>query len=312
MCRAYVGSRDGVSCDLDAARDTSLNAPVVYGRDVRRLGLLVIAIGCAPDKKVPVAPAIVRACPVHNLITEMWLHELFPGCATMPFVDGGDDSLPGVCGADCPRPCAIAFDDVVEHITYDDAGRWLGRRAATPEGLVETCSYANGRAASCASGPGGKPPDMTETATRDGAGRLTTIAWTDGQPRQIAYDAAGRVTAITTPTWASTTFDYDAQGRLVAEHEADPRGPPTTITYHYAADRLVERRVERPAPELTKYSYDASGRLVSVDDTHAHLDVQWRYDAAGRLASQTWHATEGPVNDHTRAFAYDCAAQPPR
>lgn len=147
--------------------------------------------------------------------------------------------------------------------------------------------------------------------------------WDDGD-RLLAYHA---------PTGASWTWTYDSAGRLLSAHEPNE----VTTTYEYELGSVSTVHTEGPGPKRDeKYTYDslgrlreartsdgrfrytsdASGRVVAVDDLDGNDDEAWSLDAAGQIVSvvsggRTYALSytpagqleriDGPDGDHLRA-----------
>ncbi len=166
--------------------------------------------------------------------------------------------------------------------------------------------------------------DIEYRYTTDACGRITAVA-RDGSPyatttyvagtrrpqtqtapgvtTTYAYDAAGRLVEVACDALGVTTADtsssavYDADGRMLAQTREDGRGE----RWEYdALGRLVAHYTDAVSPAagtptvfdtLTAYTYDASGRLASVETTGPAMKGPGKvasitYDALGRPA--TW------------------------
>ena len=122
----------------------------------------------------------------------------------------------------------------------------------------------------------------------DSTGRLTQKSYTDGTTLDFTYDALKRLTSAT-----GLSFAYDgATGRLAQSNGLaigrDNRGRISSVTL--APGRVIN------------YEYDASGRLVAIEDWTAALTT-FSYDGAGRLAG-----IQRPSGIDT-AYAYDADSQ---
>jgi RHS repeat-associated protein len=158
---------------------------------------------------------------------------------------------------------------------------------------------------------------------RDAAGTTTHVAYdangwpitvtdTLGRTIRLTRDAAGRVTSISAPSVANprqartTTFAYDTKGRLTARSEAGQNGDgsPFRILTQLGYDdagRLTQVDGPRPdAPDVTTYTYDASGNLTAIIPAEwlalrftDHTPFGWprgQVDANGRALTYTYGA----------------------
>ncbi len=266
----------------------------------RALVALVIALllGCRSGERPapPLANAApvfaVTACPRHNFTVLQWIHELFPGCAAMPLLDGGLDDRPATC-ADCPRPCRVTTDFGVERVSYDAAGRWSESR---DDKVVESCRYEGDKAATCAS------DTDTYIAHRDAKGRLAGIEHAGVVTVDVTYDARGDVSRIGV-NQDGATYTYDSAHRLVGETDV-LRGSTYDSTYRYADGRLVE--AQSPSTR-TSYHYDEAGRLASAatEGAEIHNLLTYEYDARGRIVREH-EEIAGASGGITRTFEYEC------
>jgi YD repeat-containing protein len=121
-----------------------------------------------------------------------------------------------------------------------------------------------------------------------GSGMATTTQRTDllGRVQQMVMPAYGD----NIPSLPTLTRRYDRWGNVI--EQIDPRGYSTQVLYN---DRnqvvrevaplvkvLSEAGVESWVRTETRYSYDASGRLIATRDANGNVDYT-QYDAAGRV-----------------------------
>ncbi len=164
---------------------------------------------------------------------------------------------------------------------------------------------------------------QTLSHTYDAAGRLTAA---DGL--QAAYDAEGRITnavvngkdyaATWTPAGQLATVTYG--GAITVTYEYDPTNgwltavsddlSGTRVTFAHDADgRLTE--VRRPNGVHTVYEYDVNGNRTRIA-AGAIIDLQYTYDSAGRLLSETRDVpapTIDALTSRAAAATYDGACQ---
>ncbi|MCP3867526.1 MAG: hypothetical protein GY703_05390 [Gammaproteobacteria bacterium] len=139
-------------------------------------------------------------------------------------------------------------------------------------------------------------PDGTETFHRlDDVNRMIQRIESE-RTLQFDYDGNSRLTGVLKGTGSSVVpvagFNYDSQGRLLTSTDSfgrsivytrNGRGDPVTLTI--------------PGGLITRYDYDAAGR-VSMVTTGLH-HVSYQYDAAGRLSLISYS------NGTTATYGYD-------
>jgi RHS repeat-associated protein len=114
------------------------------------------------------------------------------------------------------------------------------------------------------------------------AGTYLLSAQTDrnGNVLTIDRDSAGNITRLIEPAGRSLSFTYGG-GRIT--RITDPLG--RSVHYGYASGRL--QTVTDPANGVTTYTYDSSGRILTITDPRGILYLTNTYNLEGRLTSQT-------------------------
>jgi RHS repeat-associated protein len=118
----------------------------------------------------------------------------------------------------------------------------------------------------------------------DGAGRLVEeIDW-GGRVTRYERDAVGRLLVKTLPDGGQWRYEYDGFDRLASVDAGDVR-----LAYSYdELGRLASAEVQGESSHITRFAYDAKGRLIG-EDQHGHL-LRHVYDARGaRTARITPH-----------------------
>jgi RHS repeat-associated protein len=142
------------------------------------------------------------------------------------------------------------------------------------------------------------PRGITTGYGYDSVGRLQTVTRgttsVDGYPALneatiYGYDSNSRITQVTDPRQMMTTRTYDPFGQI--KTITDPNGHLTTFAYD-ALNRLILKTVGADVPaqqQQTAYTYDGSGRPVTVQVDPNGLDLTTTYLYTGRTGSDTWN-----------------------
>ena len=178
-------------------------------------------------------------------------------------------------------------DGTVIGTTYTLSGQ-VATRTQTQNGVAQTIKYSY-----------------------DARDRLTDILEPDSAKLHYDYDAAGQKTGITltTPDGQSQAvgYTYDDNGNLKV---VTVNGKTFTYTYD-AANRKIER--DDPNGIVTKYAYDANGRLLTWTATHstaANAIVDqgiYTLNAAGQRTALTYVGPDGQTRHIT--YIYDGAGK---
>ncbi|MGH1555291.1 DUF6531 domain-containing protein [Streptomyces sp. L7] len=155
----------------------------------------------------------------------------------------------------------------------------------------------------------------------DGAGRLTEVVNSSGEPMRFAYDEQGRVTKWTDRNGTWFCYVYDERGRVVRTEGVDgvlsgtlayDDATRTTTytdsqgrvsTHRHNAEGLVEEETD-PLGNVTRTRWDEYGsRPVTVTDPLGNT-TRYEYDDAGNLVELTL-----PDGSLTRV-AYDAPGLP--
>ncbi|GAA5039764.1 hypothetical protein GCM10025738_30750 [Microbacterium fluvii] len=175
---------------------------------------------------------------------------------------------------------------------YTDTGLLSAR--TDPGNLVTAFEYNNAGRLSVKT-----LPDGSETAyTYNAGGQVIGVAYSSSATQDVSYeyDDAQRVTSITDAT-GTTTLEYDKAGRIVTE--TDGGGEELGYTYD-AAGRLTS--VDYPVVGAVEYGYNAADEMTTATDW-ADRVTELTWDADGQLATET--APNGVV----QAWTYDAAGR---
>lgn len=165
--------------------------------------------------------------------------------------------------------------------SYNPNG-WLEQETGRG-GWVRTTYYPNGRIASeQAVTPNTNVVTDYGYDYRNLVDRLTQ----GGSTTLFTYDAAGRLVRRLLPNGASAQFGY-ARGRLASVVHVDRLGMPVSAyVYEYQEDGRLAKVTEFDGA-VTKYGYDALGRLVREERNGSYpYRFDWAYDAAGNRVLQ--------------------------
>ena len=205
-----------------------------------------------------------------------------------------------------------AHFNATRKFSYDGFGQV--QTATDPMGTVTQTLYddfANPTAITADFGPGRL--NITSSFAYDAVGNLNAQTDPRGNTATLTYDVARRLLTSTAPTpydsgslLVRTTNAYDADGRITsvtrtnaganqvtqtaytrtgqAQSITDPNGNTTSFAYDLD-DRQTS--VTQPAPlgRITRFTYDALGRLATVIDNNNVTAEQYTYTANGLPAT---------------------------
>ncbi|MFV0460767.1 MAG: RHS repeat-associated core domain-containing protein [Actinomycetales bacterium] len=177
--------------------------------------------------------------------------------------------------------------------TYTRAGV-VGSRTG-PDGQTTRYEYDSSDRVVSVTGPGG---GVSRTGW-DVLDRVVSVSDPDGRVVRTEYTPSGQVERVRRPDGSVLEYGYDVLDRRV--WVSDPSG---TSRYGYDADGLVVSVVD-PVGRATAMGWDAAGnqvssttsvgvvsrrfdagrRVMSVDNPGSAADVEYGYDAAGRVVS---------------------------
>src|SRR5207249_3050160 len=120
--------------------------------------------------------------------------------------------------------------------------------------------------------------------------QLTNTIAATNLTAKIAYDAVGNVLSTTDPRGFSATNTWSATRKLLATTlPSTPQGVPVVTNIYDSRDWLS--RTLNPLQQITLYTNDVAGRLVSLTDPVLRT-VKFGYDADGRKTATTNAALE--------------------
>lgn len=136
-------------------------------------------------------------------------------------------------------------------------------RTYDPEGRVTQKEYDGIRATSLSYDNLGGITGYTDASgetlwTRDGSGRVTTIAYPDGGTATRTYDPVGNTLTMAYPGGLTATSVYDARNRPTSVSWV---GGGVTLSYDASGNILSETRSNGTS---TEYTYDDLGRILSI------------------------------------------------
>jgi len=156
------------------------------------------------------------------------------------------------------------------------------------------------------------------TYTYDALNRLTGLVNPQGVTVNFKYDAAGRrvkksVFKAAPALLAETDYAYDAAGQLLAI--TNKAGGKVVAFNNYEYDLAGNRVLKKDQDGVTRYGYDKSNRLITVEPVPAYIPGEeafiydkngnrrfdkgakdYKYDAANRLQANTVYAYTHDVN----------------
>lgn len=116
----------------------------------------------------------------------------------------------------------------------------------------------------------------------------------------MTYDPTGNILSLTSPNGGTATFTYDDTNRLVSM--ANTRGTITNYTYDsngllsekqigdetytYAYQDGLLSESEDPAKNVTDYTYDPAGHILTESTSDGQKTV-YTYDAQGNILTKS-------------------------
>jgi large repetitive protein len=176
---------------------------------------------------------------------------------------------------------------------------WRGNLLTAKNALKNVTTYrynAAGRLASVED-----PLKRTTTISSDFAGRITSLSAPASASKTFTYDGAGNLVKIIEGD-AVTDMTYDSRNRLTSE--SDPEGNTTFREYDNGgcstcgASQSSPNKIIDPLLNVTQYSFDKVGRVVTVTDPLTH-QTSIVYDPAGPVKSRT------DAELHSTSYLYD-------
>ena len=192
-----------------------------------------------------------------------------------------------------------ALNQTTSFGNYDGNGR--PTQITDTNGVITTLTYSPRGWIASRTINVGQPSAETTTYTYDNAGQLTKVTLPDGSWLAYLYDDAHRLTEISDSVDNVIQYTLDAMGNRIKEDIYDPQDAlRRTQSRVYETLNRLQQSIggSDPAHQVTQYSYDANGNLLTILDALARSTGQ-QYDARNRLAQVT-----DPANGIT-AYAYD-------
>lgn len=142
------------------------------------------------------------------------------------------------------------------------------------------------------------PGGVTITNNFDAMGRLESSSGTGAEvataSRSFAYDEVGRPVEVTAGA-ATNVLTWDDRGLLLSV-----TGPSGDSTYGYTDDGLLATRTD-PVTGTTSYDYDPAGRLETIINSAAGVDMSLEYNEL----SQVDKISYGGASNRYRHLGYD-------
>jgi YD repeat-containing protein len=187
--------------------------------------------------------------------------------------------------------------DIVDHYTYDEAGRQLSHTNGNGELTLYRYDLAGRVVRREYRGTAVGSAGLVTAYAYDARGRKTLEVNANGDALRWTHDASGRVSEHTDLGGTRITFQYDRAGQL--KRQQGSAGQDQSYTYDSAGqltgiDQVVQRRwvtegeVEREVRTLkrTRYAYDLAGNRVherTEQDGVVAQDNYIRFDALSRM-----------------------------
>ena len=150
------------------------------------------------------------------------------------------------------------------------------------------------------------PRQNTIYKVTDVAGKLRRV--TDPSPggaTNYTYDPFGNLTTIVDATGATSTVSYNIRGAKTAEHGAD------TGVWSFVPDSLNETWTQTDAKgQVTSFSYDALGRLVSRLEPESTTPITWTFGTSASAHNIGKLVTVSKADGYGESYAYDGYGRP--
>ena len=159
--------------------------------------------------------------------------------------------------------------------TYDAAGNKLTEQRA--DGATTTYTYTPANRVATVKDAANK----TTGFTYDGLGNMLALTDAMSRAHTFTYDGAGRRKTFQYPDSSQEGYGYDAAGNMVSY--TNRAGAVRTATFNNR-NRETAASWSDGTPGVTT-AYDAVGRVISLQNTHATLG--FAYDYAGQLLSES-------------------------
>ena len=203
----------------------------------------------------------------------------------------------GQTAAVAPRIVTKGTDRVGKQSTYEFDPDFRLRSMKNPLGQTTSYAYdAQGNMTSTTD-----PLNRTTSFTYDLSGNVLTSTDAANKVTTYTYDARNNLLTVTDPNNKTTSYTYDTANNVLTMTDAlgritswtyNANSQPLTMTlpgtgvyqYAYTAGRLTQ--VTDPNGVITKFGYDANGRVLYTEDS-AGKRITNAYDALGNLLTVT-------------------------
>ncbi|MDR3429668.1 hypothetical protein [Silvimonas sp.] len=169
-------------------------------------------------------------------------------------------------------PAQITEPNRVTNYTYDANGNLL-TKSVTASGNTRSWNYTYNNFGQVLTAT---DPDSNKTTyTYDTSGNLTTLTDARGHLTQFtSYDANGNLLVMTDPNGKTTSFSWDARNRLKSRQSGSDL---TSYTYDLVGQLIS---VVFPDSSSVAYTYDAAHRLTNIADSHGNC-IAYTLNALG-------------------------------
>ncbi|WP_410592848.1 RHS repeat-associated core domain-containing protein [Amycolatopsis sp. lyj-23] len=160
-----------------------------------------------------------------------------------------------------------------EHWSYDGEGNLREHRDATGARTLHEVGAFDLPAARIA------PDGSRMEFTHDTELRLVAVRNEQGRRWEYRHDAAGNLVEERDFDGRVLRYGYDAAGNLISRTNGAGE------TLEFTRDALGRVLEQRAGADVTRWTYDAAGRLLRA--VNADADVTFTYDALGRVLTET-------------------------
>ncbi|MCK6450686.1 MAG: hypothetical protein L6R19_07480 [Alphaproteobacteria bacterium] len=211
------------------------------------------------------------------------------------------------------NPVAVTADygagrlNLVTGFAYDAVGNVVA--TTDPRGNTTTLTYDAARRllTTTAPAPFNAGPNLVRTTNAyDADGRPTSVTRTNGASSQVvqtSYTRTGKVASVTDPNGNATTYTYDIDDRQQSISQPVIPGIRRVTRFTYDALSRILTVIDNTGNTAAQYGYTPNGQRASFTDARGNV-TSYAYDGFDRLR-QTTYPVGGTGTQTTESYTYD-------